>query len=120
MSENSFISSHDFATLFRAGRFKPKPTIQVLEISGCAGSSIEAVIANDEGDVLGCCWQGDFEKLIQLAAVESDTALSNPNIHVVNAAIKEMKIVRERVQVLERDIARQLATTVVPFQRRPH
>lgn len=120
MSENSFISNQVLATLFRAGRFKPKPTIQVLEISGCAGSSIEAVIANDEGEILGCCWQGDLEKLISLADAENDTVLSNPNIHVVNAAIKEMKNTRERVQVLARDIERQHATTVVPFPRRPH
>lgn len=119
MYSTAFIDKTQMQELFRSGRFKPQPTITFLEIYGMDGYPVEAVIGDHESNPLGACWQADLEELLVLAKAENDTALSNPNIGLIDAVLKEMQATRQRVGELAKDIARQHATTVVPFRPRP-
>jgi hypothetical protein len=101
--------------IFRAGRFKPLPTLWVTEISGGTDMPVEAMLTDAEGNFLGYCWQADLEELMALAKAEKDTVLSNPNIHTVTAALEDMKACRKSCAQMAIDIARQRATTVIPF-----
>lgn len=115
---NAFISQSKLEELFRSGRFQPKPTLTILEVGGGAGCPVEAVIGDKDGNPVGCCWLGDLEQLLTSVADEKDTALSNPNLQVVNGLIREMQLCRKSVDEMAVDIERQKATTIVAFKPR--
>ncbi len=115
---SAFISQNKLEELFRSGRFQPKPTLTMIEVGGGAGYPIEAVIGDEKGNPVGACWLGDLQKLLTAVADEKDTALSNPNLQVVNFLIREMQLCRKSVDEMAVEIERQKATTVVTFKPR--
>jgi hypothetical protein len=104
--------------LFRSGRFQPAPTLMMVEIGGCAGAPIEAVLCNRDGSISGECWRADLEALLDLARAEKDTVLSNPNLRVVTDIIEEIDLCRKSVDALAIEIEKKKAATVVPFRPR--
>lgn len=94
-----FVSQTDLQNLYLAGTFRDAVTIQVIDIGGSPHDSVEAVIADDSGNILGSCWTCDIENLAEFAEADkaNNSGRANPNFAVVFNTLAEMRAIREGI-----------------------
>ena len=77
---------------FKEGRFKAAPTMSFPEIySAYNNCLIGTLFADADGRRIADCTIDELETVERLAIAEHDTALSNPNVPVLAAALAEMR-----------------------------
>ena len=117
-----FASQQALQDLYLAGTFRNAVTIQVLDIGGSPHDSVEAVIADDKGRVLGSCWTADIEKLAEFAAADqaNNSGRENPNLRVVFSTLDEMRAIRDGITKTQEEWKQPKATAqILPFRAGP-
>ncbi|AEP09892.1 hypothetical protein [Micavibrio aeruginosavorus] len=115
----SFLPKAELESLFRSGRFQPRPTFVYHEISSSYGASyVEAIVGTPDATICGACQRHDLVALLDMAKAEGDTVLSNPNIQTVQDIIAEIDVHIANGPALAAEVERARASVVVPFKPR--